>query len=493
MDASDIPAKFNIPWASSAGGSYITSPIPEASQIGITNGAASLTDGFPPLNFQPVESGGVPPFGADSNGILKEITLWNQWQQAGGVVPYDGTFQTAIGGYPKGAIVASGTVAGLLWQSTTDDNATDPDTGGAGWVALLAAPNAHYGVDSGAANAYVVGVVPQLPVVPAFSGLLVSFLPTHTNTTASTLNVGWGTVAIVQANGLPLSAGLLVASTLVTAVYDQPSNKFYLLAGAAGGGGGGAGGSGGITGLLPSSIGASTVTVGAGSASDSTGATVLTLASPLSWSVATGNNPNGFHGGTTLPNSSTISFAECGGASGSCIFADTQYPVRAPAGYTTYQRRIFSMLTAAAGNQFHASYQGATAFEVEGGAMEFYLSTQLFDVNRAAISSGARTLYTLSLPAVARLRVIGRGFGEGSNSANSIIFTSPDEADVAPGTNYLAPAVPGWDVGGAGGVASVDFTTLDLTTNASAQIGARTAGSNAVSVDTRGFIDFRRD
>ena len=61
MLASAIPIKFPIPFGNSAGGGYIR-PIPQASQIGIANGAASLTDGFPPLNFLPLGSGGVPPF-----------------------------------------------------------------------------------------------------------------------------------------------------------------------------------------------------------------------------------------------------------------------------------------------------------------------------------------------------------------------------------------------------------------------------------------------
>jgi len=55
---------------------------PQASQIGITNCAASLTDGFPPLTFVPVAQGGCPPFGSDFNGILRQITQWSQWMQA---------------------------------------------------------------------------------------------------------------------------------------------------------------------------------------------------------------------------------------------------------------------------------------------------------------------------------------------------------------------------------------------------------------------------
>lgn len=134
MKASSIPSKFNIPFANSAGAGY-TRPIPEASQIGIQNGAASLTDGFPPANFLPQGAGGTPPFGQDFNGLLKQVTSWTQWQNAGGAVPYDQTFQLAIGGYPYGAIVESAATPGTFWICTADDNTTNPDTSGANWSA----------------------------------------------------------------------------------------------------------------------------------------------------------------------------------------------------------------------------------------------------------------------------------------------------------------------------------------------------------------------
>ncbi|CAB5151768.1 hypothetical protein UFOVP148_62 [uncultured Caudovirales phage] len=134
MQSSNIPSKIPLPFANAAGPSYVNT-IPVTSQIGITNGRASLADGFPPLTFTPIASGGVPPFGADMNGILKEITSIQQWQQAGGFFPYDSAFSTTVGGYPKGAILQSANLQGL-WVSTAENNTTNPDTGGAGWVSL---------------------------------------------------------------------------------------------------------------------------------------------------------------------------------------------------------------------------------------------------------------------------------------------------------------------------------------------------------------------
>jgi len=125
MLSSNIPAVFNIPWANSATAPYVHA-VPEASQVSITPGAASLTTGFPPLNFQSYTAGGIPPFGNDLNGILNQITAWLRWSQAGGFPKYTSTFQTAIGGYPSGAIVQSATVQGKLWCSSTESNVTNP-------------------------------------------------------------------------------------------------------------------------------------------------------------------------------------------------------------------------------------------------------------------------------------------------------------------------------------------------------------------------------
>lgn len=133
MDASAVPPRFPIPWGNSAGGSYIR-PIPEASQIGVQSGAASLTDGFPPLTFSPVGAGGIPPFGQDFNGILKQLSQWALWAATGTPVGYDATFSSAIGGYPNGAILAVAGISGSYWFSTIDNNTSDPDTGGSNWV-----------------------------------------------------------------------------------------------------------------------------------------------------------------------------------------------------------------------------------------------------------------------------------------------------------------------------------------------------------------------
>lgn len=159
MKAADIPERFPIPFGEDAGVPTYRRTIPTASQIGTQDGAASLETGFPPLTFTPVAAGGVPPFGADFNGILYRSTAWSRWQNAGGGVPYNAAFSAAVGGYPEGALVATASVdpsdLGLFWFCTTDDNTTDPDAGGAGWIPVWSYPSARIVTASGA---FVIGL-----------------------------------------------------------------------------------------------------------------------------------------------------------------------------------------------------------------------------------------------------------------------------------------------------------------------------------------------
>lgn len=134
MKASDIPVRFVKTFGQNAGGAYIRN-IPTASQIGIQDGAASFTDGFPPLTMTPQIAGGVPPFGQDENGILNIITKWAQWEQAGASVPWNSAFSAAIGGYPAGSVVSAATF-GYFWFCLVDDNTSNPDAAGAGWASL---------------------------------------------------------------------------------------------------------------------------------------------------------------------------------------------------------------------------------------------------------------------------------------------------------------------------------------------------------------------
>lgn len=134
MELSGAPTQLVTPWGN--GDATKTNPVPVASQQGVKPGAASWTDGFPPLCAEPATSGGIPPAKSDMNGGLYQMSAVDVWMCAGGSFPYSSSFSTAIGGYPKGARVFMASGLGY-WISTADSNATDPDTGGAGWIAEI--------------------------------------------------------------------------------------------------------------------------------------------------------------------------------------------------------------------------------------------------------------------------------------------------------------------------------------------------------------------
>lgn len=132
MLSSDIPAKFTAAFANAATGTYKRA-IPATSA---DPNAASLALGFPPNTFVDEGAGGSPPDGRDFNGLLAQDTAWAWWQAAGGAVLFDSAFSTAVGGYPKYAVLAS-TTLGRMWQSQVDNNTTNPDSGpSANWKAF---------------------------------------------------------------------------------------------------------------------------------------------------------------------------------------------------------------------------------------------------------------------------------------------------------------------------------------------------------------------
>lgn len=129
------PVKMVEAFGINAGPTYITAPFPVASQIGTNPGNASLNDGFTPLNMTALTDGGIPPSGADMNGILFLISSSVAAVSAGQLYNvYDSVYAAAIGGYNAGAIVADATTAGRTWRSFIAANSTDPATTPANWI-----------------------------------------------------------------------------------------------------------------------------------------------------------------------------------------------------------------------------------------------------------------------------------------------------------------------------------------------------------------------
>lgn len=237
-----------------------------------------------------------------------------------------------------------------------------------------------------------------------------------------------------------------------------------------------------ISGNLPSSMTGTHTTasmsVSAGQAADSTNSVYITGAG-YSWAVSNGNAINGYQGGTTLPNSSTIHMFLCTGASGTGVFASTSLSPTLPTGYSDYYRRIFSFNTNGSGAPIPY-----TAIESEGGGLVCYLSTQLLDVSTTSLGT-SRTLYTLTVPSGIKVQPLIRQMT--TTAGAKVLISSPDETDVAPGTYST---VPQYD---SDGTSLATFDTPFLTTNTSGQIGARAAvASSALYVTNRGFRDFRR-
>lgn len=244
--------------------------IPNDSQIGITAGRASYTDGFPPLTRTPLAAGGVPPFGTDFNGVLNDITAALRWSQSGAGYPFNAAFNTAISGYPKGAKIPNSTLDGY-WLNTVDGNSTNPEAAGAaitGWV-----PTGNYGITtiSGLSGSSV-----TLSTLQASKDriVLTGTLSSNINLTVPAWVKTWTfvnnctgsflvTVKTPAGLGVPLSAGqsatLVGDGTNILTDSLQPrlarftsSGSFTVpagvttvfVSGCAGGGGGGAGGGG---------------------------------------------------------------------------------------------------------------------------------------------------------------------------------------------------------------------------------------------------------
>lgn len=119
------PTQITVPFANSG----LKNSIPETST---GSNLASMQEGFPVITMTDVDQGGMPPQGQDMNGILFNVTKAIQYQQAGGLFPYNAAFAQAIDGYPIGALLisADGT---KLYRNLLAGNQSNPENGGQNW------------------------------------------------------------------------------------------------------------------------------------------------------------------------------------------------------------------------------------------------------------------------------------------------------------------------------------------------------------------------
>lgn len=122
MQSGSLPAKLSYVWGYNGSGAY-TRAIPQTTTDA---NAASWALGFPANTFTPPNAGGTPPNGKDFNGVFAALSSALVGYQAMGLLAFDNSFATAIGGYPKGALVCDPNNLGILWQSTSENNYTTP-------------------------------------------------------------------------------------------------------------------------------------------------------------------------------------------------------------------------------------------------------------------------------------------------------------------------------------------------------------------------------
>jgi hypothetical protein len=331
---------------------------------------------------------------------------------------------------------------------------------------------------TGSANAYVVTYSPAISALRA--GQVYPWIASFANTGAATVNInGKGAKSIKTVFGANPSSGYIISGQPMLTLYDganmllvsAPSTSVTtppLF----------------ITGLLPTAInGTSTtgaVTISAGSCTDSTGASSITSAGH-SWAVSNGNAANGYQGGTTLPNSSTIHLFEIWGSSGETSFASTSLTPTLPSGYTFY-RYNFSILTDSSGNPL-----GGTAIEVAGGGYKFLFAATQFIFSGAAPTTG--TLISVPVPGGLKCDVIiNAGMAVTTAAAQSVLVSSPDSPDDA-----AVALSSGNLMAGSASAIGTSAAQLTITTNTSSQVRHRaSAATQSTSYKGVGFIDWRR-
>lgn len=200
-------------------GSYITTPIPQASQQ--PNPRASYFDGFPP---QTVGATGTPPDVRDFNGILFAATANIAAFSAGQFFGYSSAISGQNGGYLAGAVVLAADNSGF-WLNATGGNTANPDTAAApsGWV-----PLAQYGLTAltGLTNANVTLSAPQaakeiLTLAGTLTGnIQIIFPPWTENWLIENNCTGAFTVTCKTASG----TGVIVPQGVTTMIYGDGTN-----------------------------------------------------------------------------------------------------------------------------------------------------------------------------------------------------------------------------------------------------------------------------
>jgi len=219
MAGAPTPVLILEAFASGAGSTYVTSPIPQASQQ--PNPRASYTDGFPP---QTVGATGTPPDVRDVNGVLKDLSSNIVALTAGQFNQFNAAVATQNGGYAVGAIVVAADGSGW-WVNLVNANTNNPDiaAAGSGWV-----PLDQYGVAAiaGLTNANVTLTAPQagkdiVTLAGALTGnVQIIFPPWKSVWLVANNTTGSFTVTCKTA----LGSGIIVPQGVTTMLYGDGAN-----------------------------------------------------------------------------------------------------------------------------------------------------------------------------------------------------------------------------------------------------------------------------
>lgn len=140
-----LPTIPNIPTPFASASTAKRSSIPTTDQSDAVSTMMSWNLGFPQAFSRSIANGGRYVQRSDFNTIFNLITTALQYLFAGGEVEYNESFQKAIGGYPKGAVVHRrriGESGGKQyfrdehWLSMKDNNNVAPPGGNNEWTLL---------------------------------------------------------------------------------------------------------------------------------------------------------------------------------------------------------------------------------------------------------------------------------------------------------------------------------------------------------------------
>jgi len=198
---------------------------------GSDDGFANYPNGFPVSNSIDPALGGSYVKRADFNGAMYDVTSILKDQAHGLIYAYDATYATAISGYPVAAILSK--VGGVgFWLNTTAGNATNPDTGGAGWVDF--SPKSiqnnlnNHATAGGSADAITATYAPAYAAWIDGMTFFVKLTAANTTTTPTVSPNGLTAKTIVKGGGTALSVGDQAVGMIAEYKYNSTLDKVIL-------------------------------------------------------------------------------------------------------------------------------------------------------------------------------------------------------------------------------------------------------------------------